>query len=358
MNGVVMDNQDVADVKTRLLCSGVRLPENLRTGRKGGAGPAGGRYIVVKNTVVNAPVYKAALQSPFSVEIKGESYTMKYQNDSYRIILIGDPHFYQMKTKEGVVYKKIALLHGIDCLATTVYQKCIRWRKNPCSFCGIELSLDYDATIEKKTPEQLVEVAEAARKEGALHVILTTGTVTETDKGAFVLAACASALSRLKLPVHVQLEPAEREYIELLKDSGADTVGIHIETLDENVFSRVCPGKNFSLFKNAWQDALDIFGENQVSSYVLVGLKENPEKTFAGIERMVRTGVIPYIVPFRPISGTLLENHPPPSFDTVKAYSLFAAQKMKEYGVNPFKNRAGCVRCGACSPVKEYLRTL
>lgn len=354
-----VDTMNLADLKTELLCYGVRLPEELRTGRKGGAGPAGGRYMRVKNVLANVPVYGFALQSPFSVMKEDDTYVMvDRDNNSYEVKIIENPLFYQLKTKEGISYRKIALLHGVDCLATTVYQQCIRWRRNPCLFCGIELSLRSGATIKRKTPEQLTEVAEAAKKEGASHVTLTTGTPAETDKGAFILAECASALKSTGLPVHVQLEPVPRECIELLKDSGADTIGIHIETLDENVFNRMCPGKDFSLFKNAWKDAVDIFGENQVSSYILVGLGEDPHRMVAGIKKMVQTGVIPYVVPFRPIAGTALQERLPPLSDPVKNYAVCAAQSMKDCGVNPFRNRAGCVRCGACSPVKDYLRTL
>lgn len=346
----------IADLKTALLCSGVQLPEDMRTGRKGGAGPAGGRYAIVEHTVVNVPIYGAALQSPFSVKREGETCILENGN-TYEIKIIEEPHFYTLQTDDGILYKKIALLHGVDCLATTVYQKCIRWRGAPCSFCGIELSLKYGSTIERKTPEQLREVAQAAVKEGATHVTLTTGTPNEIDKGTFILAESAAALKET-LPVHVQLEPVKRGYMEFLKDAGADTIGIHVETLDESLFRMVCPLKDFSAFEKAWEEAVDIFGDNQVSSYVLVGLGEDTTEMVAGIENMVQIGVIPYVVPFRPLPKTLLESHPFPSFKTVKKYSVFAAEKMKEYGVDPFKNKAGCVKCGACSPVKEYVKTL
>jgi hypothetical protein len=29
---------------------------------------------------------------------------------------------------------------------------------------------------------------------------------------------------------------------------------------------------------------------------------------------------------------------------------------MKQYGVNPLKNKAGCVKCGGCSAIKEAFR--
>ncbi len=345
----------IADLKTALLCSGVQLPENMRTGRKGGAGPAGGRYIVLGGTVVNVPIYGAALQSPFSVKKEGEKYVLENDHE-YEITLVEEPNFYTLQTDDGISYKKIALLHGVDCLATTVYQRCIRWRSAPCSFCGIELSLKYGSTIERKTPEQLKAVAKAAAKEGATHVTLTTGTPNDVDKGTFMLAECTSAIETM--PVHVQLEPVNREYLAFLKDAGADTIGIHIETLDESLFRMVCPLKDFSTFEKAWTEAVDIFGDNQVSSFVLVGLGEDTTEMVHGIENMVQIGVIPFVVPFRPLPKTLLESHPFPSVKTVKKYSVFAAEKMKEYGVDPFKNKAGCVRCGGCSPVKEYLKTL
>lgn len=280
------------------------------------------------------------------------------ENEDLEIFIIEDPHFYQLETEDSIPYKKIALLHGTNCLATTVYQKCIRWRKDPCLFCGIELSLNQGSTIERKTPEQLLQVAEAARGEGATHVTLTTGTPNSKDKGAFILAESTFALKNTGLPIHIQLEPVKREYLELLKDSGADTVGIHIETADENVFRKMCPGKDFSLFENAWKEALEIFGENQVSSYILVGLGEDDTKMILNIEKMVQMGVIPYVVPFRPMAGILLEEWPSPPFEIVREYATFAAQKMEEYGVDPFRNRAGCVKCGACSPVKDYMKLL
>ena len=349
---------DYADLKTSLLCCGVQLPDSLKTGRKGGAGPAGGRYMVVKNLLVNAPVYGAASKSPFSLEKVDNHYVLKGDSGVHDVLLIEDPYFYQLETEDGILYKKIALLHGIDCLATTVYQTCIRWKRKPCSFCGIELSLKSGATIARKTPEQLVEVAQEAVKEGAFHITLTTGTVNEEDKGALLLSECATALKDMGLPVHVQVEPVKREYLELLKNSGADSIGIHIESVDKNVFEKVCPEKDFSLFVEAWVNALEIFGDNQVSSYVLVGLGERGSETYTGIEKMTSMGVIPYVVPFRPIFGSVLEDHPFPPFDTVKRYAVYAAEVMKEFGVDPFKNEAGCIRCGACSPVKDYLRAL
>ena len=89
------------------------------------------------------------------------------------------PRFYDRATADGIPYWKIAVLHGRDVLATTVLQTCIRYqsRTKTCQFCAIGQSLAAGRTVERKTPEQLAEVAKAAVElDGVTHMVMTTGT--------------------------------------------------------------------------------------------------------------------------------------------------------------------------------------
>ena len=106
---------------------------------------------------------------------------------------VSTPKFYDLKTKDGISYKEIAVLHGLDVLATTVSQRCVRWRRDGerCHFCAIENSQESGATISLKTPDQLAEVAEAAvRLDGIKHMIMTTGTMNYHDMGVKYLINC------------------------------------------------------------------------------------------------------------------------------------------------------------------------
>jgi radical SAM protein (TIGR04043 family) len=252
------------------------------------------------------------------------------------------------------------LAHGRDCVASTVYQRCIRWRRGEqCHFCGIELSLKHGATIETKTPDELAEVALAAEGEGFNHLTLTTGTPNLMDKGAAILSKAAKAVKEgSKMRVHVQLEPVERNEIEMMHSSGVDSIGIHIESLDRSTLERICPGKagDWDDYFRAWNDSLDVFGANQVSSYIILGLGENRRATLAGIDRMCQEGVIPYIVPLRPMEETLLQDSLPPPSNVMEEFYTYASEKMKEYGIDPTKNLAGCVRCGGCSALIDFYR--
>ncbi|GAG49409.1 unnamed protein product, partial [marine sediment metagenome] len=114
------------------------------------------------------------------------------------------------------------------------------------------------------------------------------------------------------------------------------------------------PGKSritFELYEKNWKHALEVFGKNQVSSYLLTGFGETPDEFILGAEKVISLGVIPYITPVRSIPGMKdLPSSNPNSM--IEIYSK-AAKLMKEYGVNPLKSKAGCVRCGGCSAINE-----
>src|SRR6202035_155393 len=134
-------------------------------------------------------------------------------------IVLGDvsfplrPRFYDRSTADGVPYWKIAVLHSRDVLATTVLQSCIRYqsRTKTCQFCAIGQSLAAGRTIERKTPAQLAEVAEAAvRLGGVQHIVMPTGTPPGADRGAAILAESAAAVkAAVDLPIQVQCEPPD-----------------------------------------------------------------------------------------------------------------------------------------------------
>lgn len=352
------------ELKVDLLCRGIRLGVNIDRGRKGGAGPAGGRYIVLPSgRCVNAAMWGRFVEkSPYIlVEEDEKFYVIREGGEKIsEVSLVPYPQFYRKYTSYGTPMWKVALLHGVDCLATTVFQKCVYWDRDlGCKFCGIELSLKSGRTILFKKPKEFREVVDAAVEEKVCkHITLTTGTPGTPDKGAKLLAETVREVkSYHKVPIHVQLEPPnDIRYIEELIDAGADTIGVHIETFDEKVFHEICPGKGrtrMKKFYQTWEKCIELFGECQVSTYIIVGLGESVESIIKGSEKVAEIGVIPYIVPLRPIIGTPLGNKFPPSPETLTCIYREVAQILRDYGVDPRKNVAGCVRCGACSALTE-----
>ena len=191
-------------LKVDLQSRGIRVLKGDK-GRSGGAGPAGAKIFVFEDTVANVPTMSTFVQnSPYSVELVDEKGILKRHDEEVMAIESPTPKFYGLKTKGGTSYNQIALLHGIDCLASTPVQTCVYWNTSDrCKFCGIELSRKKGATTAVKKPEELAEVADAADKlDKVTHVTLTIGTMKGPDKGIRVLSWCASAVSytHLTLP--------------------------------------------------------------------------------------------------------------------------------------------------------------
>ncbi len=329
--------------------------------RVGGAGPTDVGMFWVEGIGVTIPTTSnEAKHSPYSLEVEDEG-TAIYRDGVRLASAHGErrPKFYDLETADGVPYWQIALLH-LDSLASTVVQHCSYWgNADQCGFCGIGLSLDSGRTIVKKSPAQLAEVAVAARDlDGAVDATLTTGSSNGRDRGALYVAKCGQAVKEAAgLPVEVQFEPPfDLDVINQVGGMGIDSVGIHIETFDPAVLARVAPGKfrtGMERYFEAWERAVSVFGSGQVSTYVILGMGEDPELTIEGCKRAVDIGVYPFIVPIRPVVGSLLEDIVPPTSDYTEPIYRKVATYMAERGMDASQVSAGCARCQACSAINS-----
>lgn len=351
---------------TELQSYGVRVPDAV-TGRKCGAGPAEGRALLVGDIAVNVPIgghYVA--RSPYHIEPHGNDYLLfKNGHALTPLTVVPDPHFYRFFSTDGNNFRKIALLHGNDCLATTVIQPCVHWKTGrQCAFCGTQFTLDNGSTLARKHPQQLAEVAKmASQLDKVTHAVLTSGTADPPSAEIPYLARCAAAIKKASgLPVHVQFAPPkDLGLMELLKSAGVDTVGIHVESFDPPTLARLAPAKaaiGMLAFEKSWRHAVALFGPNQVSSFLIAGLGEPPESIVRGSELLADLGVYPFVVPLRPIPGSAMQNATPPEAGLMDRIYRSVARILADKGLSAAKSLAGCVRCGACTALHAYERPI
>jgi radical SAM protein (TIGR04043 family) len=348
----------VAELVIDLQARGLRVEVPIER-REGGAGPSDSGMLWIGGFPVTVPTGNALAES--------SPYVLRPEDDGYAVYRDGErladattqrrPRFYDLQTADGIPYWKIALLH-LDSFASTVVQTCAYWANaDQCKFCGIGLSLAAGRTIVKKTPEQLAEVAVAAKSlDGAVDATLTTGSSHGVDRGARYVARCGQAVKRAAgLPVEVQFEPpADLEVLDEVAEMGIDSVGIHIETFDAKVLAHVAPGKartGIERYFQVWERAVEIFGAGQVSTYVILGMGEDPELTIEGCRRAIDIGVYPFVVPLRPVAGSLMENVLPPDMAYTGRIYRRVLSYLSERGLHA--STAGCARCQACSAVRS-----
>ena len=348
----------VADIQSL----GVRAPSDIQ-GRRGGAGPAEGRALLIQSHPVNVPVSAAYVaRSPCHLAPTESGVSLfRRETPLFPVRIVPEPLFYGAAGPDKIPFRKIALLHGSDCLATTVLQDCVNWNTDRrCRFCGTGVSLKNGSAVSKKTPEQLARVArEAALLDGVSHMVLTSGTGRPPGSEIPYLAECVRAVKAASgLPVHVQFAPPpDPADMAELKAAGTDTVGIHIECFDPDTLACVAPAKaalGLDRYETAWKRAVALFGPNQVSSFLIAGLGEPPESIVQGSEVLADLGVYPFVVPLRPVPGSEMEHAVPPDPELMKDLYRAVARILSLKGLSSKRSRAGCVRCGACSALSLY----
>src|SRR5262245_4146971 len=275
---------EVATLIAHLQSVGLRVVGDIGA-RSGGAGPADAGMLWIEGAPATVPTTAAYVaDSPYALRQEDDGYGVyRGRTRVAGASLAPRPHYYDLETADGIPYWQIALMH-LDSMASTVLQTCAYWgTADQCTFCGIGVSLAAGRTIAKKTPAMLAEVSVAARDlDGAVDATLTTGSTATPDRGALYVGRCAEAVKNASgLPVQVQFEPpSDLDVIDRVHELGADSVGIHIESFDPRVLAEVAPGKarwGVDSYFASWERAVDVFGEGQVSTYVILGMGEDAD---------------------------------------------------------------------------------
>ena len=322
--------------------------------------------MTIEGRTVMVPVHTAgAFASPYVASVPDDAGVSTIKRDG---AVVGEvsfplqPRFYAMQTLDGVPYSQIATLHGRDVLATTILQTCIRYqsRTKTCRFCAIGQSLAAGRTIAHKTPDQLAEVARAAvLLDGVTHMVMTTGTPNVTDRGAAVLCDSAFAVkAAVDLPIQGQCEPPDDDHwFQRMKAAGIDALGMHIEVVTPELRQAIMPGKAsvpIARYLDAFAAAVPVFGRGQVSTYILAGLGDSKDAILSTCETLIGIGVYPFVVPFVPISGTPLEDHPTPSPAFMREILGPLGAMLNKGGLRSADIKAGCGKCGACSALSAF----
>lgn len=339
-------------VRAELAAHGVRIDAPVR--RSKGAGPSDDGHVVLDGENATIPINAASPYEARDGRVYGNGLDLGLSVEP-----VARPRFYELSTADGIPYEQIALLHGRNVLATTVVQTCIRYDEaDRCRFCSIEESLRAGSTIAAKTPAQLAEVAEAAvRLDGITQMVMTTGTTRGPDRGARNLVRSVQAVLEAVpgLPIQVQIEPPDdMSVIAELHAAGATSIGIHVESLDDDVRRRWMPGKStvpLQTYELAWDTAVEVFGRNQVSTYLLIGMGEDPDELVAGAASLIERGVYPFVVPMRPTQGTLARRDGAVAASPAVVADITGrvAAFLREAEMRGADQGAGCAACGACS---------
>jgi len=236
-----------------------------------------------------------------------------------------------------------ALAHCPKQAYITVSEVCIF----DCQYCPVPLlggHIKSPDDVEKKI-EDILANPELA---GQLHAIaLTSGVEKSPQDEVERIAGIVKRLKKYNLPIGVSVYPTA-DSNKILKDAGADEIKYNVETMDRDLFEKMCPGLSLDFVISALKDAVRVFGKNRVFSNIIIGLGESDETIMSGVEELAKIGVIPIL--------RAAVEHPLRSYVDIKRPAaerlLRLAEKEREildrYGLRCDRAQTMCAPCTGC----------
>jgi hypothetical protein len=208
-----------------------------------------------------------------------------------------------------------------------------------CHYCQYDSMLN-DTVPPLRDPLDLVEVVLAALEEREVDTVyLYNGYTPGGDAGLARLVSVIALLRRHLGTRQIALEtvaPGDITVIDELYAAGLDIFVCNLELYDEKSFAQICPGKQkFGGQQRIWaalSRARQIFREGTVVSHLIPGL-EPLSSTVEGINVLIKRGIVPLLVPFRPLPGTLLQDRGLPSLDDVEQALLIQYELLSTSGI-------------------------
>jgi biotin synthase-related radical SAM superfamily protein len=243
---------------------------------------------------------------------------------------------------EGDVEEVVA--HCPDQVYITISERCIY----NCQFCSVPKSQG-----KIKTTDEILAIVEKAREMGKLQVIaLTSGIATSPDDEIDRVVEIVKALAPYKVPIGVAVHPADNSS-QRLKDAGVTEVKYSVETMDREIFDRMCKGRKghtLDFILESLRDAVRVFGRNRVSSNIIIGLGETDECVHQGVEYLAHMGVIPVLRPISisPLRKEELTMATRPSPERLLKLTKMTREILEKYGLSVDAAQTMCLACTGC----------
>jgi anion transporter len=279
-------------------------------------------------------------KSSFSLEQKDDKVLLHCGGEIAEVTLLQAPEFYQKKTRSGARMGSFSALHD-RLLMLHPFLGCgfFNSPENACQYCQYDSMLNQEEPP-LRDPLELVEAVRAALAEREVDTVyLYNGYSPSDDAGLRQLVAVVALLRKHLGHRQIALEtvaPTDVQVINELYEAGLDVFVCNLEINDADAFAQICPGKQEAggqdVIYRALQHARMVFSAGAVVSHLIVGL-EPLQSTLDGMKKLIEQGVVPMLLPFRPLPGTPLSTRQLVSLDDVEQALLVQYELLKNSGM-------------------------
>ncbi|MBL4775388.1 MAG: DASS family sodium-coupled anion symporter [Mariprofundus sp.] len=331
--------------KLSLVSRGVALPDGLEHASKW-VSQANAIETVLdirlpSGVLCTVPVGQPYTQkSSFSLTQKDGQDVLHCGGEVEQVTLLPAPDFYQKTTRSGARMGSFSALHD-RLLMLHPFLGCGFFSQpgKACQYCQYD-SMMNEPVPPLRDPLELVEAVRAALAEREVDTVyLYNGYSPSDDVGLRRLVPVIALLRKHLGHRQIALEtvaPSDVQVIDELYEAGLDIFVCNLEINDADKFAEICPGKMAIGGQEAIYHALayarSVFRAGAVVSHLIVGL-EPLQSTIDGMKKLVEQGIVPMLLPFRPLPGTPLSERKLPSLDDVEQALLVQYELLENSGM-------------------------
>ena len=204
-----------------------------------------------------------------------------------------------------------------------------------CAFCSYGAPDERTAHLGQVAGQVLVPDVTLSRMQQALksaieeteirHIYLVGGSLTDGRQEAerfLQVARAVQAVNEQRIPVSLGSSALPEEcLLEFKEEALVDNVCFNLEVWSEDLFAKICPGKQRFIGYRHWIESLEaavaLWGRERVYSAMVAGIELEPEHEIGweeaaelaveGAEELCRRGIIPIYSLYWPVGG---RNHP------------------------------------------------
>ncbi len=215
-----------------------------------------------------------------------------------------------------------------------------------CSFCDMKGGKENVKRIHQEILESL-EIILSYKKDYALTF---TTPLFQPHEFYEICSTIEEIKKKFSIPVALECQPLQSIQVDMIAQTGLDTIMIPMDCYSNDARSLHVPGKKSLLGYYYWQttpELVEVFGAGNVISNLIVGL-ESVEYTKRAIDEMIDFEIIPDLLPLRPTKRTQGLQTDPEEMDYLQQY-LISRLKESELAKSASKIKSGCAACGGCS---------
>ena len=244
-----------------------------------------------------------------------------------------------------------ALLHCPFQAYITMSESCVF----DCTFCPVP-----KLAGRTKSVEEVVRMVDDASRTGNLRAIsITSGIKRSPEEEVTRAVEVVKSLTKYDIPIGVSVYPTADSSLRL-KEAGAVEIKYNVETMDREIFGRVCADMDLDFVLAALEDAVGVFGRNRVFSNIIIGLGESDETVKRGVREIIGMGVIPILraLNLHPLRRADLlvkcPNAARPTADRLLALARFERKVLDAHGLRADVAETMCLPCGGCDLVPHW----